>query len=130
MRDASFCLLPDFVGCAMVVGLPVGIVGILVGVKIFLRISGIKFTSGSNRSVGAVTGIGVNNVGAIRMQNALALHRNIFRHAQRHGETFGSADHGVGDSGISAGGIEQELCRVRIFRRRRPGSRCSRLRDL
>ena len=38
MRDPSFGLLPDFVGCAMVMGLPVGVVGILVGVEIFFRI--------------------------------------------------------------------------------------------
>ena len=43
MSDTSFCLLPDFIGSAMVVCLPVGIVGILVGVEIFVGMLGEKF---------------------------------------------------------------------------------------
>ena len=44
MGDTSLGLLPDFVGCAMVMSLPVGIIGILVGVKIFIRMCGIELT--------------------------------------------------------------------------------------
>src|SRR5438552_1744213 len=45
MGDMSFCLLPDFVGCAMVVSLPVGVVGILVGIKIFVRLTSVAVAS-------------------------------------------------------------------------------------
>ena len=43
------------------------------------------------------------------MQDMLALDGNIFRHAQRHRKSFGGRDHGVSDSSISAGGIEQRF---------------------
>src|SRR5438552_16189646 len=109
MGDMSFCLLPDFVGCAMVVSLPVGVVGILVGIKIFVRLTSVDFASRSNRSVRAVARIGVDNVGAIGMQDALALRRNVLRHTQRDRKAFGGSDHRVGDSGVSAGGVEQSL---------------------
>jgi hypothetical protein len=66
----STCLLPDLVGCAMVVGLPVGVVGILVGIKIFAGILGEEFAGGTNRAVGSVSRVGVNNVCAVGMQDA------------------------------------------------------------
>ena len=37
----------------------------------------------------------------------LALERNIFRHAQRHWESLGCAEHGISNAGIAAGGVEQ-----------------------
>ena len=73
MGDTALGLLPDFFRCAMVVGLPVGWVRVLVGVEIFFRFAGVEFARGADRAIGAVRGIGVNDVGAVSKQNALAL---------------------------------------------------------
>ena len=78
MRDASLGLLPDFVGGAVIVSLPVGVVGILVGVEILIGMFGGEFAGHANGAVGTVGGIGVNNVGAVAVQNLFALARNIF----------------------------------------------------
>src|SRR6266478_3536532 len=93
----------------MVVSLPVGRVRILVGVKIFFRLALVEFAHRADGAVRAVGGIGINNVGAVGVENSLAFDGNVFRHAQRDRKTFGSADHGVGDSGIAAGGVEQSF---------------------
>src|ERR1043166_5904432 len=106
MRDLPFTLLPDFVSGAVVVSLPVGIVGVLVGVEIFSRIRGVKFTHFADCAVGTFTGVGINNGGAVSVKNALALNRNIFRHAERDREALGGSDHGEGDAGITAGGVQ------------------------
>src|SRR5580704_7244335 len=109
MGDTSFGLLPDFIGCAMVVSLPVGVVGILVGVEIFFRSIREKFTGFADCAVRAVGGIGINDVGAVGVQNVFALDGDVLRHAERDRETFGGGDHGIGDAGVTAGGIEQSF---------------------
>ena len=111
VRDTSFGLLPDFVGRAMVVSLPVGIVGILVCVEIKIGMLGIKFARHADGAVGAFAGIGVENIRAVSVQNALAFRRNILRHAQRDGNALGGADHRVSDAGVAAGRIEQNFAR-------------------
>ena len=70
---------------------------------------GVEFARDANGAVGAVGRIGINNVGAIGLQNALALNGNIFRHAQRDRKSLRGADHGVSDAGVAAGGIEQNF---------------------
>src|SRR6266700_1795932 len=109
MGDASLGLLPDFVGGPVIMSLPVGFVGILVCVKIFIGMFGGQFSRHANGSVGTVTRIGIKNVGAVTLQNLLALARNIFRHAQSDRESFGRAEHRIGNAGIAAGGIEKNL---------------------
>ena len=78
MGDAALGLLPDFVGRAQVVRLPVRFVGILVGVKILVGMLGGQLAREANRTVGAVGGIGIKNVGTVALQDLLALARNIF----------------------------------------------------
>src|SRR5258708_13409131 len=71
--------------------------------------SGGKFASGADGAVGAVAGIGINKVCAVRAQNPFAFGGNILRHAECDGKSFSRAQHGVGDAGVAAGGIEQNL---------------------
>ena len=73
-----------------------------------------KLASHADGAVGAVTGVGINHVRAIRAQNLLALGGNILRHAQHDGKSLGRAQHGVGDAGVAAGGIEQGLTRAEL----------------
>ena len=53
--------------------------------------------------------IGINDIRSIGAQDALALHGNVFRHAQRDFKSFGGADHGKRNAGIAAGGVEQNF---------------------
>ena len=48
-------------------------------------------------------------IGAVSAQNAFALIGNIRGHAEHDWEAFGSAEHGVCDAGVAAGGIEQNF---------------------
>src|SRR5580658_9073413 len=109
MRDPALSLLPDFVGGSVIVGLPVGLVGVLVGVEIFFGMLRGELAGHPDGAVGTVGGIGINDVGAVALQDLLALARNILRHAQGDGEAFGSAQHRIGNAGVAAGGVEQNL---------------------
>src|SRR5579871_771274 len=109
MGDAALRLLPDFVGCRVVVRLPVGVVRILVGIEVLIRVSRGQLPRHADGAVRSVAGIRINNVGAIALQDLLTLARNIFRHAQRDGKSFRRADHGISDAGVAAGGIEEHL---------------------
>ena len=91
MSDATLRLLPDFVGGAMVMGQPVGFVGILVGVEIFVGMLGGEFAGFADGAVRPVAGIGVDDGCAVAMQYLFAFTGNIFRHAEGDGETFGGA---------------------------------------
>src|SRR5258708_39493618 len=114
MGDASLGLQPDFVGSPVIVGLPVGLIGILVGVKILIGMFGGQFPRLANRAVRTIRGIGIQNVGAVALQDLLALTRDIFRHAQGNGESFGRAEHRIGNAGIAAGGVEKNLAGTQL----------------
>src|SRR5579863_5910405 len=109
MRDSSLGLLPDFVGGAVIMGFPVGIVGILVGVEILIGMFCGQFAGHANGAVGSISRVGVNNVGAVAVQDLFAFSGNIFGHAEGDGKSFGRAEHGVSDAGIAAGGIEKSF---------------------
>src|SRR5258708_21225574 len=68
-----------------------------------------KFASRADGAVGAIAGIGINNVRAIGAENLLTFGGDILRHAECDGKSFSSAEHGIGDAGVAAGGIEQNL---------------------
>src|SRR6202158_743319 len=72
-------------------------------------VSARKFTGNANGAVRTIGRIGIKNVGAVALQDLLALPRSIFRHAESDGESLGRAQHGIGDASIAAGGVEQDL---------------------
>src|SRR5450631_2293150 len=114
MRNASLGLLPDFVGGPVIVRFPVGVVGILVGIEILIGMLGGELAGQADGAVGAIGGIGIKNVGAIAMQDLLALARNVFRHAQGDGESFGRSQHGVSDASVAAGGVEKNFAGAKL----------------
>ena len=81
-----------------------------------------KFAGLANGAVGAIGGIGINNVRAIGAQNLFALGGNILRHAQGDGKSFSRSEHGVGDAGVAAGGIEQNFAGSENWPLRRPSA--------
>ena len=107
-------LLPYLVGGAMIVRQPVGVVGILVCIKILVGMLRHDLARLDDRAVGALGRIGVDNLSPVSLENSLAFDRDIGRHAQSHAKTAGCAQHGVGDSGVSAGRIKQALAAVHL----------------
>ena len=65
VRDLAFGLLPDLVGGGAVMGAPVLIVGVLVGVVVAAGLSGGEFAGFADGSVGTVSGVGPDDLGAV-----------------------------------------------------------------
>jgi hypothetical protein len=63
----------------VIVSLPVGLVRILVGIEILIGMLSRQLARHADRTVGAVPGIGIKDVGAVALKNLLALARNVFR---------------------------------------------------
>ena len=58
VRDLAFGLLPDLVGGGAVVGAPVFVVGVLVGVEVAVGLGGDQLARFADGAVGAVGGVG------------------------------------------------------------------------
>src|SRR5215469_305075 len=109
VSNCALGLRPDLFCCAAVVGSPVGIIGILIGVEIFVRISGLKLSGLANGAVRAFQGISPDDLCAVRGEDALAFRRDICRNANGDGDAARCTDHGVSNAGVSAGGVQQSL---------------------
>ena len=96
----------------LVVGLPVGVVIILVRIEIQFRIVPVKFTGFLNRPVGRAVRIGQDQLGPISLQNLLSLAAGVGRQAQSDFVAAMGADHGVGDPRVAARGVQDDLPRT------------------
>ena len=70
------------------------------------------FARFSDCSIGAIARIGVNDSRPIRPQNPLPLRGNVGWYAERDRNAVGRTQHGIGDSGVAAGGVEQSFSRT------------------
>ena len=109
VRHAAFGLLPDFFRGRAVMRAPVRVVRVLVGVEVLPRLRGRKFARFADGAVRAFGCVGEHDLRTVGANRALALLRYVLRHAQGHREALRRAHHGVGNSGIAAGGIQQRL---------------------
>jgi hypothetical protein len=73
-----------------------------------------QFAGHADRAVGTVRRIGIKNVGAVALQDLLALAGNVLRHAEGHGESFGGAQHRIRDARVAAGGVEENLAGAQL----------------
>src|SRR5271155_3941771 len=80
--DLSLGLTPYLRRGRLVVGAPVGVVAVLVGVVKLITKFGCHFTGLADRPVGAVGGVRGNDLGAVSGENLLALGRDVGRHAE------------------------------------------------
>src|SRR5690349_17839374 len=106
MSDAAFGLIPDFVGGAVIVGLPVGSVAVLIGIKIFLRIGGDDLVDFADGSVGRFVAGSDDEFGAECRKDALAFVRSAIGKCEFHGVAESGADHSVGDASVAASGVD------------------------
>src|SRR5690348_7020917 len=114
MRNPPLGLLPDFIGGHGIVSFPVGLIGILVGVEVLVGVGLSERASHADRAVGTVPGIRINNVGAVALQDLLALAGDVFGHAERDRESLGSTEHRISNTSIAAGGVEKNLSRTKM----------------
>ncbi len=63
--DLAFGLLPDFVAGGAVVGAPVLVVAVLVGVEVAVGLGSDEFAGLADGAVGAVGGVGPDDLGAV-----------------------------------------------------------------
>src|SRR5208283_192034 len=98
--------LPDLLRRAAVMGAPVCIARVLVGIEILFRLLCGKFACFPNRAVRSFASVGENDLSAIGENGALAFLRNVSRHAQGHREALRSSQHGISNSSIAARRIQ------------------------
>ena len=101
--------LDNFGAGAVEMRAPVGGVAVLVGIKVFLGACGEDLLAETNRSVGAFAGIGKHHFRAVGFQNLFAFMRGIGGQAQFRAVALDGADHRIGDAGVAAGGVEQNV---------------------
>src|SRR5579862_8278884 len=106
MGDLAARLFPDFGRGGVVMGVGIGWIAVLVGIKISFRVRLVNFADTADGAVGGFVAGRIDNINAVGLQNMFAFGRRARREAKLHAIAERRADHGVGDSGVAASGIE------------------------
>src|SRR5450432_3438724 len=106
MRDAPLSLLPNLRCSGFVMRQGIRGVAVLIRVKIGLGFGLVKLADAANRAIGSFVSRRVDDFGSVRLQNLLTLRRSAGRKKQFYGIAQRGTYHGIGDAGVSAGGIE------------------------
>src|SRR5438445_11707027 len=114
MRDLSLSLSPDFNASTFVMGAPVRIVVVLIGIKEFLRLGSGHLASQQLRPIGSLHRISVDDFSAINSQEACSFGAGILRQAKSNWITSGRAEHRIGHAGIAARRVENGFARVEM----------------
>ena len=119
VRDAATGLFDDFRPGCVVVRLPVGVVIVLIGIEVAVGVGFHDFPDGTDSAVGAFVSRCQDKLSPVCLQDALAFDRGIQRQAELDLITLCRADHGISDTGVAAGSVDQGLSRLelpRLFR--------------
>src|SRR3712207_3581136 len=111
VRDLAVRLLPDLRRRRLVVRPGIGRIRVLVRVEVLLRLLGVEPPGLPDGPVGALAGVGQDEVNPVGAQDLLALLARVLRHAQPHPVAQSGPDPGVGDSRVPARRIENSLLR-------------------
>src|ERR1700722_20420457 len=106
MGDGAVRLLPDFRGGGGVVRGGIRGVAVLVRIEIFVASGFVDFAHAPDGAVGAFVAGRVDDVHAVGCENVFAFGRGADGKAEFHAIAERGADHGVGDSGVAAGWVE------------------------
>src|SRR5271169_6640641 len=109
MRDAPAGLLPNFLRGSTIVRLPVRRIAVLIRVEIPFRVGRDDLMDATNCAVGALIAGGNDESGPQSTKDALSLARGAIRQAKFHRIAERCPDHGVRNSRIAAGGIDDGL---------------------
>ena len=109
VRDAPAGLGQDLDGGRVVVRPPVGLVAVLVGVEVALGLEREQPPRLADGAVRSFERVGPDDVGAVDVEQPLALARDVRRHAQLDRVAQGGAQHRQRDAGVAGRGVEQRL---------------------
>ncbi len=87
-------------------GQPVGIVVVLIGIEIFVRVAGEDLTRDELRAVSQKHRIGFDDLNSITTEDSFPRQARILRQTNLDAVPTGSADHGVRDAGVPAGRVD------------------------
>ena len=99
-------LIPNFVRGAVIVGQPVGGIAVLIGIEIFIGIGGDHLLHATDGAIGGFVAGGHDQFRPISGKHALAFVGSAVGEAEGDRITEGCANHGVGDAGVAAGGVD------------------------
>ena len=101
----------------VVVGPPVGVVAVLVGIEVKVRALRVQTPRLADRSVRAFERTGQDQLGAKRAQNQFALGACVFGHAQFDGVAARRTDHRVGNARVPRRRVQNRLLVGQLSRR-------------
>ena len=107
--DPAAGLFPDFIGRAVVMGLPVGLVVVLIGDVVLIREFAGQPVGLLDGAVRAEMARRQANLRAPCAKDLLALHAGIFRHGEQQAVSFDGAHQGQTDTGVTAGRLHDGL---------------------
>ena len=109
MGDAMVGLLPNLHCRPREMRLPVGVVVVLVGVKIFSRVGGHQAAALVVGAVGAFQRVGLDDFRAVKPHQLFALLRGVGGQEERHLVPQRRPQRRVGDAGVAAGRVDDGL---------------------
>ena len=109
MSHAMIGLFPDLHCRPLEVGLPVGVVVVLVGVKILFRMFGHQSPALVVSAVRTFQRVGFDDLRAVKPHQFLALFRGIGGETQRHLVAQRGSQRGISDPRIAAGRVDDGL---------------------
>src|SRR5215469_593605 len=89
-------------------------IAVLVGIEIFLRLSGVNLPNAPDSAVRAGLSWCIDDIHPVRSQDSLALSRSAVRHAKLNSIPESRPNHGVGDARVPARRVENDFSRVQF----------------
>ena len=114
MRDRPGGLPPNLNASAMIMRLPIGRIVVLVGIEVALWLARSQRLHRLNRAVRALQRVSKDELDVISAQNGDPLLADVLRQVKLDAIALGRADHGVGDAGVAAGAVEDDLARAQV----------------
>ena len=114
MRNAAAGLLDNLGAGGVEMRFPVRGVVVLVGIEIQVRLSLKNLAYHADRPIRAFPRVAKDHLRTVSLQNALALAGGVRRQYQFHLVAAVGADHGIGDTGIAAGGIKDSPITIQL----------------
>src|SRR5208283_383727 len=109
VRHTAFGLPPDLLRGAVIMRSPVRVIRVLVRVEVFLWLRSGEFPRFPDGSVGPFRRVSEYDFCTVGTNGSLTLRGYVSRHAQGHRESLRRSQHGIGNSGIAAGGVQQSF---------------------
>ena len=108
VRDRPRGLLPDLRPGRLEVSPPVCLVVVLIEIPVSVRLRGRERFGGPLRAIGPVRRGREDQLGPVRLEDALSLRTEVRRHAEGHSVSLRGADHRERDPGVPGGRVQED----------------------